>query len=482
MTADRTLAWNRAMLASPGDLDLQVPAAEIEGVIPPELFAGRLLSNGPGWTRIGDETVHPFDGHGYLRAFSFSQEGVSLKARFVRTSAYAKESAAGTLQVRGLATDLPGGMLRNIRAKGIRNVANTTVLQWQDRLLVGWEGGSPHALDPVSLKTLGPETFGGVIQGQASLAHMRVDPSSGHLVLVGIGQSRKTTLSFRELDAQDQVVRSRVEVLPEMIFAHDFALTPEHYVLGGNPMRLRLGKLAKSFVGMGPFFDAVGIDHDKPGVLYLAPRDPDAALRIIALPGPATVIHFGNAHRTDRATVVDACLFSHFDFGGEFGYRGPHRELDPSLPDARPPQRLYRITIPHDSDTATWQQLTPYAVDFPRFHPGHEGQRTRWLFGAARLDTQHGDPFDSVLALDLRRQDTSAQIWTAPEQVFVGEPIFVPRAEHPEQGHLLVMLSDALAEQSRLAIFDARRVDAGPIAQVPLPLLPVAFHGDWASS
>jgi carotenoid cleavage dioxygenase-like enzyme len=120
-------------------------------------------------------------------------------------------------------------------------------------------------------------------------------------------------------------------------------------------------------------------------------------------------------------------------------------------------------------------------VDFPRFNPAHEGQRTPWLFGAARRDTQHGDPFDSVLSVDLRSQETVTQIWTAPEQVFVGEPVFVPGAS-PETGHLLVMLSDAMNEQSRLAIFDAARVEAGPIAQVPLPLLPVAFHGDWASS
>lgn len=477
MTADRTLAWNRAMLASPGDLDLQVPASQIDGLLPPDLFGGRLLSNGPGWTRIGQEIAHPFDGHGYVRAFSFSAEGVQLKARFVRSESYEMERAAGSLQVRGLATDLPGGAWRNIRAKGVRNVANTTVLQWQDRLLVGWEGGSPHALDPQSLETLGPETFGGVIQGESSLAHMRM--ASKRLVLVSIGQGRSSTLRFRELDASEQVLASRVEVLPEMIFAHDFALTPDHYVLGGNPMRLHLGKLAKSFAGMGPFFDAVGIDHSKPGVLYLVPRDPNAPLRIISLPGPATVIHFGNAHRTDHATIVDACLFSRFDFGGEFGYCGPHKELDPSLPDARPPQRLYRITIPHGSDQATWRQLTPYAVDFPSFHPAHEGQRTPWLFGAARRDTQFGDPFDSVLAVDLSSQDTPTQIWTAPKEVFVGEPIFAPKAEHTEQGHLLVMLSDALAEESRLAIFDASQVDAGPIAQVPLPLLPVAFHGDW---
>ena len=250
--ADRTLSWNRAMLASPGDLDLQVPNAEIEGVIPPELYAGRLLSNGPGWTQIGGRTVHPFDGHGYLRAFSFSEKGVALKARFVRTSSYEIEAAAGSVKVRGLATDLPGGMLPNLRAKGgRRNVANTTVLQWQERLLVGWEGGSPHALDPQSLETLGPETFKGLVDGEASLAHMRLDPSSGHLVLVGMSQSRKTTVRFRELDSEDHVVFSRQDELPEMIFAHDFAMTPAALHPGRQPHAAELGQAGQVLCGLG---------------------------------------------------------------------------------------------------------------------------------------------------------------------------------------------------------------------------------------
>lgn len=475
----RTLAWNRAMLASPGDLDLQVPAAGIQGALPPALFGGSLLSNGPGWTRVGGHTTHPFDGHGYLRAFTFSEQGVRLKARFVRTASFEAEAQAEALKVRGFATNLPGGPWRNIRAKGARNVANTTVLAWKDRLLVGWEGGAPHAVSPQTLDTLGPETFGGVLEGQATLAHMRVDPRTGRLVVIGLNQGRTTTLHCRELDGEDQVHCAREDLLPEMVFAHDFALTASHYVLGGNPMRMKLGKVAKAFAGLGTFFDAVSVDNDKPGVLYLVPRDPNAPLRAVQLPGPATVIHFGNAHRTDQATLIDACLFAHFEFANAFGYQGPSATLDPALPDRRPPQRLFRITVPHDSDVASWRQLVPYGMDFPRFHPAHDGQPTPWLFAAARADGLHADPFDSVVSVDLTHGDTPTQIWTAPEQIFVGEPIFVPDPGDPAAGQVLVLLSDGLAEQTRLAVFDAARIQAGPVAQVPMPLLPVAFHGEW---
>jgi all-trans-8'-apo-beta-carotenal 15,15'-oxygenase len=36
----------------------------------------------------------------------------------------------------------------------LKNVANTSILQWGGRLLALWEGGRPHELDLVTLKIL----------------------------------------------------------------------------------------------------------------------------------------------------------------------------------------------------------------------------------------------------------------------------------------------------------------------------------------
>ena len=43
----------------------------------------------------------------------------------------------------------------------------------------------------------------------------------------------------------------------------------------------------------------------------------------------------------------------------------------------------------------------------------------------------------------------------------------------------MALLSDGLREQTTLAIFAADDLAAGPVAAVPMPLLPIAFHGDW---
>ena len=52
----------------------------------------------------------------------------------------------------------------------------------------------------------------------------------------------------------------------------------------------------------------------------------------------------------------------------------------------------------------------------------------------------------------------------------------------PGAGHLLAICSDGLNDQSTLVILDALALAQGPIVRVPMPLLPVAFHGDWDPS
>jgi carotenoid cleavage dioxygenase-like enzyme len=130
-------------------------------------------------------------------------------------------------------------------------------------------------------------------------------------------------------------------------------------------------------------------------MILAGPRRAPGPTRTVTLPGRAFVVHYGNAFERDGVVHLDACLFHDYEFGGEFGIRGPHAPLDPRQPDVRAPQRLFRVRIPDGATAGTWQQLAPHGVDFPRVHPAHEGRETALLFGATRADTRHSDPFDS---------------------------------------------------------------------------------------
>ena len=480
----RANAWNAVMTARPGEQDLEIPAAAIDGTLPRELAGGRHLQNGPGWTRIGDRLAHPFDGHGFVRSLTFTADGgARLRSRFVKTPAYLAERAAGHLVHKGLGTNVSDWPLANLRAPGPRNVSNTTIQPWAGRLISGWEGGRPYALDPESLDTIGEETFGGALPDAAFLAHVRIDSQSQRLVGCNVFREMPSRFVFREFDGQGQQVAEREAVIPGLHFEHDFVVTPRWYVLAGNPMKASLPKFAKAMLGMGSLIEALRTDERKGGELYLIPRGRPGAVRTIRLPQRAFVIHFANAYDVDDHTcAVEMCAFESFQFGGEFGFQGPHRPLDPEVPDRRPSfQRLYRATVRDDADEAQWQELSDYGMDFPRVHPDREGQSAPAIYASTRGNHTTSDPFDAIARVDTVDGDRPADVWCAREGQFVGEPLFAPRpgASALDDGWVTAMVYDGIANDAKLCVFESKALARGPVAVVPLPLQPYGFHGFW---
>ncbi len=483
----KAAAWNAVMTADPGEQALEIPASMIEGTLPGELAGGRHLQNGPGWTKIGGRLAHPFDGHGFVRSLTFTRDGgARFLSRFVRTPAYTAERAAGHLVHKGLGTNVSRSPLRNLRAPGPRNVSNTTIQPWAGRLVSGWEGGRPYALDAESLETIGEETFGDILPDAAFLAHVRIDSQSQRLIGCNVYRESPSRFVFREFDGQGDQITEREVTIPGMHFEHDFVVTPRWYVLAGNPMKASLPKFAKAMLGFGSLIEALRTDDARGGELYLIPRGRPGPVRTIRLPQRAFVIHFANAHDADDHTCeVDMCAFESFEFGGEFGFRGPHEALDPDLPDRRPSfQRLYRATVRDDSDEAAWTQLSDYGMDFPRVHPAREGQETPAIYAATRSNHVNSDPFDAVARVDAVDRDRPAEVWSAEQGQFVGEPAFAPRpgARVLDDGWVIAAVYDGRAGTTRLCVFAPDSLAAGPVAAVPLPLQPYGFHGFWESA
>ena len=140
----------------------------VEGAIPENFPSGTYYLAGPGlFSDDHGSTVHPLDGHGYLRAFIFeNKKEVSFMAKYVRTEAKMEEHDPATdtwrFTHRGPFSVLKGGRKLG-NTKVMKNVANTSVLQWGGRLLCLWEGGDPYEIQPETLDTVGK--FSGVDGG-----------------------------------------------------------------------------------------------------------------------------------------------------------------------------------------------------------------------------------------------------------------------------------------------------------------------------
>jgi all-trans-8'-apo-beta-carotenal 15,15'-oxygenase len=476
----RTKSWNTSLVVRPGDIDLTISTEKIQGKIPLGLRGGRVLSNGPGWTVYDNLTAHPFDGHGYLRTYNFNTDGsLSIKARFIQTEVYKEEAKGKNFIHRGFATNPSEHFWKNIRHTIPRNVSNTTVYHWAGRLITGWESGAPYAIDSKTLETLGEEDFGGLITGKITLAHMHQDPKNKSLIVVNMKRGRNTDLHIHEIDEQGKHIHSQEGQIPGIAFVHDFTFSDSWYIFGSNYLSVKPLEMVKSLLGAGTFLTSIETNTEKPGELILIPRNNQAEHRRIKLPEPVYVIHFVNSfEQEDGSLIVDASVFNDFTFGNEFGYSGKEKPFSLKHLEDRGAQSLYRITIPANSDSAEWKKLAPHGVDFPRVHPDFNGQNAPYMIGGTRADTRYSDPFDSLFFLDLQTPEATPKLWTTEPHIFVGEPLVLPD-RITGIDYVASILTNGLERTSTLAIFDITDIEKGPICQVPMPLMPIAFHGDW---
>ena len=476
----RTKAWNQALSVNAGNIDCRILSEKITGSVPHHLRGGRILSNGPGWNQYDSGVIHPFDGHGYLRSFEFLEDGsVACRAKFIETKVFQKESQSNQFEIRGFATNPSKYFWKNIGFGQPRNVANTTIYRWKDILLAGWEGGSPHAIDAQTLNTIGLETFDGLIANKSTLAHMHQDLDPKRLVIANIKMGKDTNLTFHEIDINNKLLCSNEGIIQGPAFVHDFTITPNWYIVGGNSLSIDFWKAGKAFLGAGTLLNSVKANTAKTGKIVLVSRNRNGIQRQIQLPKPVFIVHFSNAFEQEDGTlIIDACIFHDFPFGEEFGYSGRDKPFNPNLSDERSPQSLYRITVPPNSTKGSWYKLTHLGVDFPRILREYTGRDAPFMVAATRANPKYSDPFDSVFYLDLHSPNAQHQIWTTKETTFVGEPIpiFDPITN---TSHVVVMLVDGLKQESILSIFALPNISSGPICEIPLPFMPLAFHGEW---
>ena len=124
----------------------------VEGEIPKDLF-GSYYRNGPDPQfppRGGN--YHWFGGDGMIHAFHFENGKVAYKNRWVQTSKWKQEKAAGRSLINLLN---PMDTDPEWNPEGEDGTANTNIVFHGDKLLALEEGHPPFELDPISLESLG---------------------------------------------------------------------------------------------------------------------------------------------------------------------------------------------------------------------------------------------------------------------------------------------------------------------------------------
>ncbi|WRX09617.1 Carotenoid oxygenase - like 2 [Theobroma cacao] len=360
----------------------------VDGAIPTDFPSGTYYLAGPGlFTDDHGSTVHPLDGHGYLRAFSIdgAAREVKFMARYVKTEAQAEEHdpVTDTWQFthRGPFSVLKGGKkLGNVKV--MKNVANTSVLRWGGRLLCLWEGGDPYEIESGTLETIGsfdvinghdllPEaekkgTDGDLLDAAARLlkpilygvfkmppkrllSHYKLDAQRNRLLTVSCNAEDmlvpRSNFTFYEFDSEFKLLQKQEFNIPDHLMIHDWAFTDSHYILFGNRVKLDVIGSVTAVCGLSPMISALSVNPSKStSPIYLLPRFPGKSAgqrdwRVpVEAPSRKWLLHVGNAFEVkdvDGNSEIQiqacACSYQWFNFQKLFGYNWQSGKLDPSI-------------------------------------------------------------------------------------------------------------------------------------------------------
>ncbi|GAV88289.1 RPE65 domain-containing protein, partial [Cephalotus follicularis] len=358
----------------------------VDGAVPTDFPAGTYYLTGPGLlTDDYGSTVHPLDGHGYLRAFTIDgvTREVKFRARYVKTEAQMEEhdpvSDTWRFTHRGPFSLLRGGKKLG-NTKVMKNVANTSVLRWGGRLLCLWEGGDPYEIEPMSLDTVGmfdvikasdssnsgnngasvldvaARLLKPILQGvfnmppKRLLSHYNLDSQRNRLLTMSCNAEDmllpRSHFTFQEFDSSFKLLQKQEFDIPDHLMVHDWAFTDTHYLLFGNRIKLDFIGSVTALCGISPMISALALNPSKPtSPIYLLPRNPNKSYghhrdpRVpVEVPSQMWILHVGNAFEdkdengnSEIQILACACSYEWFNFQKMFGYNWQSGKLDPSI-------------------------------------------------------------------------------------------------------------------------------------------------------
>lgn len=506
--------WSAVATCDPSERHAEVldlPA----GASLPEGLDGTYYVNGLASCEVHGRLMHPFEAHGFLKAFQFDSKSgqVKLTAKYINTPVRKLEETFRAPLFRGSMSSVADpstwwGRLRNVMAPCDRETANLAVRSWNGKLLASSDNSDYYGLDPTTLETQGQERMNKALEGYKMLAHTRVDPTKDHLVSVACEyqpMEQTTTLTFFEFDKEGNLVSKYEHKNQPAVIAHDFTLTPHYYVVPAAKTNFDLSKFPDLLSGKVPATETFKIDDKAPATVLLIPRNGEGPVLQASMEDArhASVFHMGPSHEefdaegNVKAVVCHPCAFDQYQFGNEGGYDAHAQNFDPtrwSKSNGGSKLEAWRIEVPAQQSsnehilhtTMTSRRISDIVTDMPTSHPGREGGDvpSRYVYTLGAVRPEGWCPFNAVVRHDLQTGG-EPQIW--PPQAAArlrgesdwdggdyvrSEPLFVPKADSDvsdeDEGFVLSTCHSAGKKTTTLEVYDAQHIDQGPVLEVDL--------------
>jgi all-trans-8'-apo-beta-carotenal 15,15'-oxygenase len=433
----------------------------LEGQLPAEL-QGVLFRNGPGqFGQFGQHYSHPFEGDGAVTAIRVGQGRAEGAVRLTASAGLNEERRAGKL-LYGMSAPWPRRMSNVLRGRQ-KNTANTSVVVWQGRLFALMEAALPTELDPRSLATLGETNLDGLVVSAFS-AHPHRVAARHALYNFGLEYGRQTRLHLYELPDLGPARHLGALSLDGPPMLHDFIATDSHLIFFLSPVRVDVPRMMLQWGGFTELFR----------------WKPELGTEVICVPldRPAEAVrfrtdafyqwHFANAFQRGGELCVDYVRYPEFSSFQQIGARGQRAAAAPVEGG-----QLYRSRIDLARHTLSSEPLHDTSCEFPTVARGQEGRPQQLTYLA----------LDGLRALGkLDAANGVLERFELPASQRATEPLFVPRpgAAAEDDGWVLSLCHDGSSRRAFLAVFDAQRLGAGPVARAWFDhQIPITFHGTF---
>lgn len=448
---------------APVDTEITADDLEVIGEIPSDL-QGLYVRNGPNPQFETKGRYHWFDGDGMLHALHFEDGRASYRNRWVRTNGFETEANAGKSLWSGVAEPRTGNPDDGSRLR-LKDAANTDVLFHNGNLVALWYlSGNPYRIDPLTLETLGEETWNGTRSSCVS-SHAKIDPRTGEFCYFDYGNT-EPFMSYGVVSA-DGVVKHHIPIeLPGPRMPHDMAITENYSILMDLP--LVVDEASRS-VGR----HRLEFRRDTPSRFGIVSRYGHNVKWFEA--EPCYVYHSINAWEEGNEVVLDVCRFrppgpAAIPLRGELANILNYLRLDAFI-------HRYRFNML--TGATREETLDDANTEFPMIDPSRFGVKNRYAYTVS-INSDVTMYFDGVVKYDM--DSGVSQRYKFGEGRFGSEAPFAARTPQrsEDDGYLLSFVYDEERGASEVVVLDAADISAGPVCRVLLPVrVPNGFHACW---
>ena len=438
----------------------------------PDGLRGTLYRNGPArLERNGIRVGHWFDGDGAILAVNFTDIETVGVYRYVQTTGYQEETAAGKLLYGNYGMTAPG-IIWNQWIKPVKNAANTSVLALPDKLLALWEGGKPHALDLQTLETCSEDDLGYLTKGLSYSAHCKQDGNTGEIFNFGVTPALNAILNIYKSDSTGKIIKTATHQLKGVPIIHDFVLAGQYLIFFISPVRLNLWPV---LLGTSNYSDSLEwlpqlgtqiIVFDRESLSLVSQGETESWFQW----------HFANGYvDATGAVIVDIARYEDFQTNQYL------REVATGETHTIAKSTFSQVQLnPLTGKVIKIEQLSDKHCEFPSVPQKNVGQFSRYTYmsGFQPGTDIAKEIINTIACFDHQTGNLIAA--NIGENRYPSEPIYVQDSQKSDQGWLLTVIYDGNTHSSEVWVFASDALNQEPVCKLGLPsVIPHSFHGTW---